>query len=56
MSVAPMTLPCNAARRCSSWLGLQTRAGFMGQRGSCRLLRARMLCTRTTRVQGPTVM
>ena len=50
--VVRMASPCHAARRCSSWLGLQTRVGGSAHPGSCRLLGVLMVCSTTASGQG----
>ena len=44
MSVALMASPCHAARRCSSWSGLQTSGGGLAHPGSYLLLGALTVC------------
>ena len=44
------------ARRCCSWLGLQTSLEKLAHSGSCRLLGAQMVCSRTARGQGSATM
>ena len=51
-SVALMASPCHAARRCSSWSGLHTSAGGLTHPGSCLLLGALTVCSRTASGQG----
>ena len=51
-SVALMASPCHAACRCSSWLGLHTSAGGLTHPGSCLLLGALTVCSRTASGQG----
>ena len=54
-SVALMAFPCHAARRCSSWSALHTSAGGLAQPGSCPLLGALTMCSRTASGQGSAV-
>ena len=56
MSVALMTSPCHSARRCASWSGLQTSVGGLAHPGSCLLLGALMVCSRTASGQGAAVI
>ena len=51
-SVFLMASNCHAARRCSSWSGLQTSLGGLAHPGSCHLLGALMVCSRTASDQG----
>ena len=51
-----MALPCYAARRCSSWSGLETSMGGLAHLGSCRLLGVLMVCSRTASGQGSTAI
>ena len=53
-SVALMASPCHAARRCFSWSGLHTSAGGLTHPGSCFLLGALTVCSRTASGQGST--
>ena len=46
-SMVWMASPRHAACRCSSWSGLQTSVGGLARPGSCRLLGALMVCSRT---------
>ena len=50
--MALMASPCHAARRCSSWSGLQTSAGGLTHPGSCLLMRTLTVCSRTASGQG----
>ena len=54
--MALMASPCHAARRCSSWPGLQTSAGGSAHPGSCLLLGVLTVCSRTASGQGPAVI
>ena len=54
--MALMASPCHAARRCSSWTGLQTSAGGLVHPGSCLMLGALMVCSRTASGQGSAVI
>ena len=47
-----MASPCHAARRCSSWSGLHTSEGALTHPGSCLLLGALTVCSRTASGQG----
>ena len=50
--MALMASPCHGARRCSSWSGLHTSVGGLTHPGSCLLLGALTVCSRTARGQG----
>ena len=54
--MALMASPCHATRRCSSWSGLQTSAGGLAHPGSCLLLEALTVCSRTASGQGSAVI
>ena len=51
-SVVLMVSSCHAARRCSSWSGLQTSVEGLAYPGSCPLFGAPMVCSRTASGQG----
>ena len=53
--MALMAAPCHAARRCSSWSGPQTSAAGLAHPGSCLLLGALTVCSRTASGQGSAV-
>ena len=54
--MALMASPCHAARRCSSWSGLQTSAGGLTHPGSCLSLGALTVGSRTASGQGSAVI
>ena len=55
-SVALMASPRHATCRCSSWSGLQTSAGGFAHPGSCLLLGALTVCSRTASRQGSAII